>query len=108
MPPSMTYSLDKEPVLQPSVDEMSVAPALGILSALDAVLANAGCQLHSEHQGLSIEALARGTFPSKPDRVAGLLICRFMDLRSLLRVYREVTIGLASQEDADDHFSPPF
>jgi hypothetical protein len=99
MRPLRRHVVDSEPLLRPSPDELSVAPALGVLAALDATLATAAYQLHAEHPELTPEVLARGDMPSTSTRTASLLIFRCADLRAAIREYRARTLG----PDSDDH-----
>jgi len=98
MRPLRRHVVGSDPLLRPSPDELSVAPALGVLAALDATLATAAYQLHAEHPDLTLEVLARGDMPSACARTASLLIFRCADLRAAIREYRAVTIG----SDPDD------
>jgi len=91
--------VDGEPLLRPPPDELTLAPELGILAALDATLATAAYQLHAEHPELTLEALARGHLPSAEARSASLLICRCADLRAAIREYRVFAIGLDLDDD---------
>lgn len=100
-------SAPEQPLLRPSLEELSVAPALGVLAALDATLATAGYQLHAEHPSLSLEALARGKLPTAEARAAILLFLLCADLRSAIREYRAVIIGANFDED-DDQLNLPF
>jgi hypothetical protein len=93
------HVVDSEPLLRPAADELAVAPELGVLAALDAILAAAAYQLHAEHPQLTIEALARGHLPSAEARTASLLIFRCADLRAAIRDYRVLAIGAALDDD---------
>jgi hypothetical protein len=97
--------VDAEPLLRPSPTELTVAPELGVLAALDATLATAAYQLHAEHPELSFEALARGDLPCPEARTASLLIFRCADLRAAIRDYRVLAIG---GDLDDDQLHLPF
>jgi hypothetical protein len=98
--------VDTEPLLRPPPDELTLAPELGVLAALDATLATAAYQLHAEHPELTLEALARGHLPSAEARTASLLIFRCADLRAAIRDYRVLAIG--SDLDDDSQLDLPF
>lgn len=98
--------VDSEPLLRPPPDELTLAPELGVLAALDATLATAAYQLHAEHPELTLEALARGHLPSAEARTASLLIFRCADLRAAIRDYRVLAIG--SDPDDDSQLDLPF
>ena len=81
-----------DPLLRPTSDELTVAPQLGVLAALDATLATAAYQLQSEHPELSLVALARGYVPGSDSRHACHLGARIHDLRAALRDYRDLVL----------------
>lgn len=91
--------LDPEPLLRPTPSELTVAPALGVLAALDATLATAAYQLHAEHPELTLEALARGDLPSAEARTACALVFRCADLRAAIRDYRNIAIDDSLYDD---------
>jgi len=97
--------VDCEPLLRPTPDELTIAPELGVLAALDANLATAAYQLHSQNPDLTLESLARGDLPSASARSASLLLFRCADLRAAIRDYRVLAIG--SDLD-DDQLHLPF
>jgi hypothetical protein len=103
--PARHCVVDGEALLRPPPAELTIAPELGVLAALDATLAAAAYQLHAEHPELGLEALARGDLPSAEARTASLLLFRCADLRAAIRHYRALAIG--SDLD-DDQLHLPF
>ena len=97
--------LDPEPLLRPTPGELTAAPELGVLAALDANLATAAYQLHAEHPDLTLEALARGDLPSAEARTASLLLFRCADLRAAIRDYRAIAVD---SDPDDDQLHLPF
>lgn len=84
--------VDAEPLLRPSPNDLTIAPELGVLAALDATLATAAYQLLAEHPELGLDAMARGDLPSAEARGASRLVFRLCDLRAAIRSYRDVAI----------------
>jgi hypothetical protein len=80
------------PVMRATSSELAVAPELGVLVALDAVLAVAAFQLAAENPDTSLDALARGDPPSPQARKATALILRIANLRVVLRDYRDLSL----------------
>jgi hypothetical protein len=90
-------------IWRPSVDDLTLAPELGVLAALDATLATAAYQLMSQHPELGLDALARGHLPSEEARNASLLLFRIAELRATLRDYRDITLGSAPLNSEPQH-----
>jgi hypothetical protein len=90
-----------DPLLRPTPEQLTVAPELGVLAALDAVMATAAYQLAAENPDLGSDALARGYLPDPCARAANTVICRIHDLRLLLRQYAAAA-GPKSHEDQSD------
>ena len=80
------------PRLGATVNDLAVAPELGVLVALDAVHAAAAFQLVAAHAGLGLDALARGDPPDAEARKASFLVLHIGELRTALRDYRNLTI----------------
>ncbi|MCG5054488.1 MAG: hypothetical protein KA712_16105 [Myxococcales bacterium] len=98
-----TIPLEAGPIIQPGLDELCVAPAIGVLAALDATLAAAAQQLHAAHPDLTLGGLAFGEPLSPQARSAYLLVFRCVDLRTAIREYRHVAI-----DNACDQLDLPF
>lgn len=82
-----------EPLLRPTANELALAPELGVLAALDAVLATAAHQLIAETPDLySLELAARGEIPAPLTRKANSLIFRIGELRMEIRQYRALAV----------------
>lgn len=85
-----------EALLRPTANELAVAPELGVLAALDAMLATTAQQLIAENPDLySLDLAARGEIPATLTRKANSLIFRIGELRVEIREYR----GLAVDDD---------
>jgi len=97
--------VDNEPLLRPTPTDLAIAPELGVLAALDATLATAAYQLHSQHPELGLDALARGDVPSTQARTASLLVFRCTDLRAAIRDYRALVLD---PDLDDDQLHLPF
>jgi hypothetical protein len=82
------------PLLRATVNDLAIAPELGVLVALDAILAAAAYQLVAAHAaaGLGLDALARGDPPDAEARKASFLVLHIGELRTALRDYRNLTV----------------
>ncbi len=85
-------TLHHAPVMQATASDLAVAPELGVLVALDAVLAVAAFQLAAENPDISLDSLARGDPPSPEARKATALILRISNLRAIMRDYRNLSL----------------
>jgi hypothetical protein len=100
-------SAGRQRLLLPSPAELAAAPELGILAAIDALLATAAYHLQAEHRQLSLEALAHGELPSCSARAAGRLISHCADLRAEIRAYRLFAVD-TQNDDPVDQLDLPF
>lgn len=90
--------LQHAPVMQATTSELALAPEVGVLVALDAVLAVAAFQLAAENPDISLDSLARGDPPSAQSRKACSIILRIGNLRAAMRHYRDLSLR-AQQTD---------
>jgi hypothetical protein len=82
-----------EAPLRPKANELALAPELGVLAALDAVLVTAAHQLIAENPDLySLELAAKGEIPAPVTRKASSLIFRIGELRAQIREYRALAV----------------
>jgi hypothetical protein len=81
-----------DPLLRPTSQQLTVAPELGVLVALDAILATAAYQLAAENPDLGPDVLASGYLPDPCARTAAMVIYRVHDLRFLLRQYTDAAV----------------
>ena len=82
-----------EALLRPTANELAVAPELGVLAALDAMLATSAHQLIAENPDLySLDLAARGEIPAPLTRKANSLIFRVGELRVEIREYRALAV----------------
>jgi hypothetical protein len=87
----------------PNFTQLRVAPELGPLALLDAVLAVASHQLLAEHPPPDIEATRRGDLPWPRLRLAARLLADIHEMRVNLLHYRYATLDLRD----DDELMPP-
>lgn len=90
------------PLLRPTAQQLTIAPELGVVAALDATLATAAYQLAAENPDLGVDALAHGHIPDPSARIAARAITRICDLRLLLREYAHAAAGAPPDEDQLD------
>lgn len=89
-------------LMRPTPDDLAVAPELGILAALDAVLATATHQLLSENPDLSsLIIAANGELPSHQAIKANALLSDFYAIRRELRRYYVIAIGGDDDNEID-------
>ena len=91
-----------ETLLCPTPNDLAVAPELGILAALDAVLATATYQILSENPDLSsLIIAANGEIPSHQALKANALLSDFYAVRRELRRYYVIAIGGDEDDQID-------
>ena len=88
-----------QPLLRPTLNELALAPELGVLAALDATLATAAYQLMAEHPDLALDALACGDLPSREACKANHLCVHIHDLRTAIQDYRQLALNPEPEGD---------
>jgi hypothetical protein len=91
--------MTSDPLLRPTAHDLAIAPELGVLAALDAILATAAYQLAAQNPDIGADALARGYIPEPAARQAAILNGRFHSLRALLRGYAAAAVAPATHPD---------
>jgi hypothetical protein len=94
-------TIDDLPILRPSPFDLSVAPELGVLAALDGILATAAYQIVNENPDLHASSLAHRHLPSAQARQAALILSAVLNLRAALYEYHHLAVP-------DDEYCAPF